>query len=177
MIYVGVHQTTDLGDGYMGSGQLLKRAQKKYGIENFEKEVIKVCSSRQEMFEMESMLVNKDFVNSKQTYNVFHGGRTGPADPKGTDYYTSGNHVNNIRTAQKKAVKFHLERKKKRVEEYYQNPIRCATCGDSLAYEKKRNKFCSKSCAATFNNTGRVISEKHKRAVSKTLKARFAQPN
>ena len=39
--YYGVHSTTDLYDGYSGSGILLKTAYKKYGIENFTKNIIK----------------------------------------------------------------------------------------------------------------------------------------
>ena len=34
---------------------------------------------------------------------------------------------------------------------YRNNPNLCKYCGDSMAYNKKDNKFCSTACAATFN--------------------------
>ena len=37
---------------------------------------------------------------------------------------------------------------------YYINPNRCLFCDEIIPYEKKQNKFCTKSCAATFNNKG-----------------------
>ena len=37
--YVGDHSTNNLEDGYLGSGVLLLRAKKKYGKENFSREV------------------------------------------------------------------------------------------------------------------------------------------
>jgi len=37
----------------------------------------------------------------------------------------------------------------------------CPTCGKEIPPEKRRNKFCSKSCSATYNNKGvvRVTTE------------------
>lgn len=38
--YIGQHRTNHINDGYMGSGVALHRAYKKYGLENFTKEIL-----------------------------------------------------------------------------------------------------------------------------------------
>lgn len=38
------------------------------------------------------------------------------------------------------------------IEKYNLNPSKCNHCNCSLDYERRHNKFCSKSCAASFNN-------------------------
>ena len=45
-------------------------------------------------------------------------------------------------------------------EKYYEKPKYCQQCGKIIPYEKRTNKFCSSSCAATYNNTGRVRIKK-----------------
>ena len=49
-IYVGMHSTDNLNDGYLGSGWILKQAIKKYGKENFKREVLLVLSNRKLLY-------------------------------------------------------------------------------------------------------------------------------
>ena len=58
MMYIGQHATDNLDDGYMGSGCYLKRAIKKYGIDNFKKEWMMFCEDADELNYMERVFVD-----------------------------------------------------------------------------------------------------------------------
>ena len=76
-VYVGVHKTTNINDGYIGSGINLQRAIKKYGIENFTREILCFTETYSEAFEIEELIVDHNFVNSPNTYNMKLGGHGG----------------------------------------------------------------------------------------------------
>lgn len=73
-IYVGVHTTENLCDEYYGSGDQIMSAINKYGIENFSKEILHICETRKQAFEIESKIVDEEFVKRKDTYNMALGG-------------------------------------------------------------------------------------------------------
>lgn len=74
MFYYGIHSTDDLNDGYMGSGTRLKAAIKKYGLINFDKEIIKYFESLKELSDYEKKIVNSDLLKDKNCYNLVEGG-------------------------------------------------------------------------------------------------------
>lgn len=74
--YYGIHSTDDLNDGYMGSGSRIRNAIKKYGVEHFEKEILKFFETREELANYESEIVTEELVHDPECYNVSHGGET-----------------------------------------------------------------------------------------------------
>ncbi len=76
-IYVGVHKTKNMNDGYMGSGKVIRDALKKYGENNFEKEILEFFENEEHMFLREKEFVNDDFLVRKDVYNLRCGGYGG----------------------------------------------------------------------------------------------------
>jgi hypothetical protein len=76
-IYIGKHQTNNLNDEYMGSGKILRRAQFKYGLDKFTKEILYVFDTEEEMNAKEKELVTEEFCLREDTYNLCVGGQGG----------------------------------------------------------------------------------------------------
>lgn len=89
-IYIGVHKTTNpqVFDGYLGcdvwctkpssyntGSTVFQKAVKKYGPENFKRQVLQTFDSVEEAYKLEEQLVNKDFITRDDTYNMVEGGR------------------------------------------------------------------------------------------------------
>ena len=76
--YIGAHSTDDLDDGYVGSGDNIVRAIKKYGKENFSKEILEILPNPESMFLAEASIVTPEFIKRKDVYNIIPGGYGGP---------------------------------------------------------------------------------------------------
>ena len=76
--YIGQHKYKSLNDNYMGSGKLIKRAQKKYGIESFEKEILySRIQYKETADDMERFAIAKERALGKAEYNLANGGQGG----------------------------------------------------------------------------------------------------
>ena len=61
--YIGVHSTNTIDDGYMGSGTYITRSIKKYGRDKHSRQIIEMCSSREEAMGREIALVQEARLN------------------------------------------------------------------------------------------------------------------
>jgi hypothetical protein len=75
-IYIG--QDSKNNPKYMGSGKILKLAFKKYGKENFKKEILEECKSINELDKREKYWIDKfNSTDEKIGYNISYGGQIG----------------------------------------------------------------------------------------------------
>lgn len=75
--YIGKHATLDVNDSYLGSGLILSKAIKKYGKENFKKEILFIFDNEYEMNRKEIELISEDIIKSDDYYNIAYGGHGG----------------------------------------------------------------------------------------------------
>jgi hypothetical protein len=75
--YVGMHSTTNLEDGYLGSGKRLRYSIRKYGKENHTKEILEFLPTRDELIVRESEIINQEMLNDCLCMNLMNGGQGG----------------------------------------------------------------------------------------------------
>lgn len=73
-IYWGAHSTDNIDDGYFGSGDLVRRAIKKHGKENFKRVVEHIFDNPTDMFLKEKEIVTPEFLKRNDVYNIVPGG-------------------------------------------------------------------------------------------------------
>lgn len=53
-------------------------------------------------------------------------------------------------------IRLHTINRKFSERLYYEEPKTCKQCGKVILYKDRANQFCSQSCAAIYNNSGRI---------------------
>jgi hypothetical protein len=75
--YIGMHSTSNLEDGYMGSGKRLRYSIRKYGIDNHNKEILGFFESRELLIEAEKEAITPEMLIDRDCMNLAEGGSSG----------------------------------------------------------------------------------------------------
>jgi len=75
--YIGMHVTTNIDDGYLGSGRRIKAEIKKHGRKNFTRVVLEELPSKAELIRCEAELVTDELRADPLCLNLKNGGEGG----------------------------------------------------------------------------------------------------
>lgn len=158
--YIGQHKYKSLNDNYMGSGILLLKAQKKYGIKNFEKEILYSRIQRKDTADaMEIFAIKKERSIGKAEYNIANGGNGGGSFSEETKRKISESH---------KGKQLSEEHKRKLSESHKGKPS--PNKGKPLSEETKRK------VSEGRKGKGHPTSEETKRKISEANKGKKKPP-
>jgi len=77
--YIGYHKTTNLNDGYLGSGKILHYAIKKYGRGAFSRRILNFFDDTKSALAYEKKLITEEIIKEQLYYNIMPGGTGGDA--------------------------------------------------------------------------------------------------
>lgn len=117
-IYIGVHKLfINKNDYYIGCGifsnkkipknnnTLFAKAVRKYGVNNFKREILYEFDNIEDALKMEEKLVNKSFLKRKDVYNIALGGGYPPhLYKKVYQYDINGNFLNEFNSIKEAAI-------------------------------------------------------------------------
>lgn len=158
-IYIGSHKTKNLNDGYMGSGKYLKYAITKYGLENFEKEILHIFDTPELMYKKESEIVNEDFIATNNTYNIKIGGYGGFDYINKTEknlYGSNGLHPSSKKNLRRGKDIVKILTQKGKLEQYKQQ--QSYLMKKAISEGRKENNFATNNPMKNL-----TIREKHKK--------------
>lgn len=137
--YIGMHQTDDLDDGYLGSGTRLSRSIRYHGKENFKKKILHLLESKEEMIQKEIEIVNEELLKDPLCMNLKPGGNGG---------FSNKNHRYNFLAAGGKKM-MHIRR------ERHLNKMK-----EDSEYRERFIEACKKGSNQKGSNNG-MYNKKH----------------
>lgn len=185
--YFGIHSTNKLEDGYLGSGNAIKEAIKKYEKDNFKKEIINHYPTRREASDHERMVVDLEMINDPLCYNCRTGGDS--------DYIFKEDHNVGIKNPmfgkkQKENTKNLISQKAKGRPVSEQTRQKLSQAGTGKTHHEASRKRMSENTVGEnhpmfgkqhselendknrLGNIGKIISDEQKAAISKANKGK-----
>lgn len=165
--YIGVHKTSNINDNYLGSGIHIKNQVKKYGRENFKKEILFEFDKEEDAYQKEIELVNINIADNL-CLNIGPGG-IGGAKFKGKHHTEETKLKNRLQSTGRIWIHNETESKFPRKEDldYYLNN------GWKIGKHKKNCQFGRKA----WNKGLKLDSftEEHKEKISIGLKKHYKE--
>lgn len=169
-MYIGQHSTKNINDGYMGSGYALRAAFKKYGKENFNKDIIAyVNGTKKELDHCEKFFIRhyRNKFGKDMLYNIADGGNGGNMGEEWYKKYAEGCHTEKWRQTMSDKFsgdknpfygKKHSEETRKKLKDFSNQP-------DEL---KRRSERVKGSNNPMY---GKKLSEERKKKISEKSKS------
>lgn len=172
-IYIGKDTTSN--PNYYGSGSLISKSIKKYGIENFTKEIIEICESNEILCEREKFWI--EFFNSsdlKIGYNISKGG-------DGGDTLSNNPNIDIIRKKISETMKkkiFSEEHRKNLSKNHQSTKYRKGKTYEELYGKEKSEQYKDKlkSSRQKYKTEKERLGDKYDRVIS-ILKTKFIGDN
>ena len=161
-IYIGKHSTNNLDDGYMGSGILICKAEKKYGLENFTKEYLAFCDTEEKLNWFEKFYIKK-YKAREVGYNLTDGGDGHLGFIMSEETKQKLSEANKGKTLSEETKQ---KLRKPKTEETKQK-LSEAKKGKTFSEEHKQKLSEAKK--------GKTLSEEHKRKLSEVTKKRLVE--
>lgn len=152
--YIGKRTTSNLNDGYMGSGIHIKRAIAKHGIEEFVLNIICYYESSKLAFEAERILVTKEVVSDPLSYNLKIGGKGGSIEGR--------------KSSEETCEKLSKMRMGHSMHENTRAALEISN-RERILSEESRSKL-AKSAMGNKRCLGRILSEESRSKIAETLK-------
>jgi hypothetical protein len=149
--YIGMHSTSNLDDGYMGSGKRLRRSINKYGKDNHVREILDFFESRELLIEAEIKAITPEMITDKDCMNLMGGGKGG---------FISEEHQKHRALCANKALNLKL----KTDLEFYNN----WKSNISISHKKRCDEGLKPKIICTGWNKGLKLSQNHKDKIGKT---------
>ena len=179
-IYVGVHQTPDLDDGYMGSGRSLAYAFKKHGFPAFEKTILEHFADKTSMFSREKEVVTNEFINRPDVYNQRPGGIGGSAQGKVVTNEHKAKISAGIRSAlatgkmdealRKAKERMLLDNPAKKIKNRIAQSIKMSGVAKSEEHRKNISAACLGKKKTYAKRNRKPLSEETKKKISDSMK-------